>query len=328
MIEILSATPLMTIQDMGRSGHYRYGVCRSGVMDRVALAVGNVLLSNDEEAAALEIPMPPVSISFRSDTNFALTGADCAASIDGRPIPPWWAMRARAGQELLLSPLQSGARTYLCLEGGIDVPEVLGSRSTQLREGFGGLNGRPVTKGDSLGALRNDVILPPGGLGAVPPHDALAFADQPGIVLRVVPAAEYDSYTTASQDAFWSLDWQVTAQSNRAGFRLAGPDLSLAHPLELRSHGVVPGVIQVPPGGQPIIQLADAATMGGYPKIGTVIEADLWRIGQARAGDRLRFVKADHKTAVDALDAIRHYLDDLGRQSGRLRRASKRWEHA
>jgi 5-oxoprolinase (ATP-hydrolysing) subunit C len=328
MIEILSAAPLMMIQDMGRSGNYRYGVCRSGAMDRVALAVGNALLGNDEDAAALEIPMPPVRVSFRSDINFALTGADCAATIDGRPVPPWWAMQARAGQVLSLAPLRSGACSYLCLEGGVDVPEVLGSRSTQLREGFGGLDGRPVTAGDSLDAIRNDVILPPDGVGAVPPQATLAFADQPGIVLRVIPAAEYESYTTASQKAFWSSEWQVTAQSNRAGFRLAGPELALAHPLELRSHGVVPGVIQVPPGGQPIIQLADAATMGGYPKIGTVIEADLWRIGQARAGDRLRFVETDYGAAIDALDAIRRYLDDLRRQSSRLRTASRRWGQA
>jgi 5-oxoprolinase (ATP-hydrolysing) subunit C len=328
MIEILSAAPLMTIQDMGRSGNYRHGVCRSGAMDRVALAVGNVLLGNDDDAAGLEIPMPPVRIAFHSDMNFALTGADCAASLDGRPVPPCWATRARADQVLSLSPSQSGARAYLCLEGGIDVPEVLGSRSTQLREGFGGLDGRPVTKGDRLGAIRNDIALPSGGLGAVPPQDALGSSHQAGIVLRVLPAAEYDSFTTASQDAFWSSDWQVTAQSNRAGFRLAGPDLSLIQPLELRSHGVVPGVIQVPVGGQPIIQLADAATMGGYPKIGTVIEADLWRIGQARAGDTLRFVRTDYQTAIDALDAIRLYLDGLRQQSSRLRRASKRWEHA
>lgn len=328
MIEVLSASPLMTVQDLGRSGFYRYGVCRSGAMDRLALAVGNLLLGNDEGAAGLEIPLPPVKFVFREDVNFALTGADCAAKLDGRPVPPWWAMQAKADQTLSLAPSRSGTRAYLCLAGGVDVSEVLGSRSTQLREAFGGLEGRPVGKGDLIAAAGNDVVLPEDGAGALPPSLALVLPDSSAIAVRVVAAAEYDHYTAASQHAFWNAQWEVTAQSNRAGFRLAGPDLKLARALELRSHGVVPGVIQVPAGGHPIIQLADAATMGGYPKIGTVIEADLWRVGQAKAGDRLQFVEVDYSQALDALAAVRTYLDDLKNQAVRLRGASRRWRQA
>lgn len=328
MIEVLSAAPLMTVQDLGRSGFYRYGVCRSGAMDRLALAVGNLLLGNDEGAAGLEIPLPPVKFAFREDVNFALTGADCAAKLDGRPIPPWWAIKAKAGQTLSLSPARSGTRAYLCLAGGTNVPEVLGSRSTQLREAFGGLEGRPVGKGDVIAATGNDVVLPEDGVGALPPALALALPENSAIAVRVVAAAEYDHYTAASRDDFWNAQWEVSAQSNRAGFRLAGPDLELAHKLELRSHGVVPGVIQVPAGGHPIIQLADAATMGGYPKIGTVIEADLWRVGQAKAGDRLQFVKVEYAEALNALAAVRTYLEGLRTQTARLREASRRWRHA
>jgi 5-oxoprolinase (ATP-hydrolysing) subunit C len=328
MIEVLSAAPLMTVQDLGRSGFYRYGVCRSGAMDRLALAVGNLLLGNDEGAAGLEIPLPPVKFVFREDVNFALTGADCAPKLDGRPIPPWWAIKAKAGQMLSLSPVRSGTRAYLCLAGGVNVPEMLGSRSTQLREAFGGLEGRPVGKGDRLEGAGNDVVLPEDGVGALPPSLALALSDGETIAVRVVAAAEYDHYTAASQEVFWSAQWEVSAQSNRAGFRLAGPELELAHKLELRSHGVVPGVIQVPAGGHPIIQLADAATMGGYPKIGTVIEADLWRVGQAKAGDKLQFVAVDYRQALDALAAVRTYLDELKVQTARLCGASRRWRLA
>ncbi|MCF3640342.1 biotin-dependent carboxyltransferase family protein [Rhizobium sp. TRM95111] len=328
MIEVLSAAPLMTVQDLGRCGFYRYGVCRSGAMDRLALAVGNLLLGNDEGVAGLEIPLPPVKFAFREDVNFALTGADCAAKLDGRPVPPWWAMRAKAGQTLSLSPARSGTRAYLCLAGGVDVPEVLGSRSTQLREVFGGLEGRQVGKGDLIVAGGNSLVLPEDGVGALPPSLALALTDNSPIAVRVVVAAEYDHYTTASQDLFWNAQWEVTAQSNRAGFRLAGPDLELAHKVELRSHGVVPGVIQVPAGGHPIIQLADAATMGGYPKIGTVIEADLWRVGQAKAGDRLHFAEVSYEEGLDALIDVRIYLDDLRHQTARLREASRHWRQA
>jgi len=328
MIELLSAAPLVTVQDLGRSGQYRYGVCRSGAMDRLALAAGNLLLGNDEGAAGLEIPLPPVRIAFHTDLNFALTGADCAARLDDRPLPPWWAHCAKAGQILTLSPARSGTRAYLCVAGGLDVQEVLGSRSTQLREAFGGLDGRALDKGDRIAAIGNDRLLPEAGLGALPPSVALPLADGPTLDIRVIVAAEHDHFTDASRELFWETEWQISGQSNRAGFRLAGPDMHLAHPLELRSHGIVPGVIQVPAGGQPIIQLADAATMGGYPKIGTVIEADLWRVGQARAGERLRFRRVSFGEAFAAQAGLRGYLEALESEAAWLCAASRRWRQA
>lgn len=325
MIEILTPSPLMTVQDLGRPDFYRYGVSRSGAMDRMALAVGNILLGNADDAAALEIPLPPVRFLFREDCAFALTGADCRATLDGKPVPPWWAMEARAGQILQLSAPVEGSRAYLCLAGGIDVPAVLGSRSTQLREEFGGLEGRPVSKGDVLPSGDGHAELPASGTGALPPRQALAFGDESAIAIRVVPAAEYECFTGGTKDEFWAADWDVTVQSNRAGFRLSGPELKLKTTLELRSHGIVPGVIQVPPGGQPIIQLADAATMGGYPKIGSVIEADLWRIGQAKAGDKLKFVQVTYEEALDALSVSGAYLEGLRAQVTRLRSLANKW---
>ncbi len=304
MIEILSPAFLVTVQDMGRNGFYRYGVCRNGAMDRLALALGNALLGNDDNAAALEIPLPPLRIRFTSDTSFALTGTDCQAMLDNRPIRSWWAHNARAGQVLTLAAASEGCRAYLCVHGGIDVPEVLGSRSTQLRESFGGYQGRMLQQGDVLKTLGGNAGLPVGGLGIDPPQHSLPLGEPDVISVRVLPAAEYALYTEESQNAFWNSGWSVTPQSNRAGYRLAGAQLEMTQTLEMRSHGVVPGVIQVPAGGQPIIQLADAATMGGYPKIGTVIEADLWRIAQARAGNTLRFIKTDYAQACRAQQEV------------------------
>jgi biotin-dependent carboxylase-like uncharacterized protein len=323
MIEILSNAALATIQDGGRLGHYRDGVGRSGAMDGVALALGNALLGNDRNAAAIEIPILPFSVRFAADLDIAVTGADCDARLGETALPPDWAIRARAGEVLTLRAPLSGCRAYLCVGGGIDVPEVLGSRSTQLRERFGGLEGRMLQKGDRLRALRTETVLPEGGLGAVRPQPLPG--DGSGTVVRVLPAAEYNLFLPEARRSLWEAEWTVTPQSNRAGYRLSGPELQLTAPVEMRSHGVVPGVIQVPPGGQPIIQLADAATMGGYPKIGAVIEADLWRLAQVRPGERIRFVETDYQGAVAALDELQAALADAEAMAKRVRGAIRGW---
>lgn len=325
MIEVLSSTALATVQDGGRFGYYRDGVGRSGVMDPVALALGNALLGNDRNAAAVEIPMLPFSVRFAADVDIAVVGADCPARLDEADMLPDWAIRARAGQVLSLSAPLSGCRAYLCVGGGLDVPEVLGSRSTQLRERFGGLDGRMLQKGDRLRALRKETVLPEGGMGAMPAEWALPLGDGTAIHVRVLPAGEYPLFVASSQEAFWGEEWTVTPQSNRAGYRLSGPELRLQAPIELRSHGVVPGVIQVPPGGAPIIQLADAATMGGYPKIGTVIEADLWRLAQARPGAKLRFHEVSYQEALAARGALDAHLSAMEAMVARLKGATVGW---
>jgi biotin-dependent carboxylase-like uncharacterized protein len=323
MIEILSNAALATIQDGGRLGHYRDGVGRSGAMDGVALALGNALLGNDRNAAAIEIPILPFSVRFAADLDIAVTGADCDARLGETALPPDWAIRARAGEVLTLRAPLSGCRAYLCVGGGIDVPEVLGSRSTQLRERFGGLEGRMLQKGDRLRALRTETVLPEGGLGAVRPQPLPG--DGSGTVVRVLPAAEYNLFLPEARRSLWEAEWTVTPQSNRAGYRLSGPELQLTAPVEMRSHGVVPGVIQVPPGGQPIIQLADAATMGGYPKIGAVIEADLWRLAQVRPGEHIRFLETDYQGAVAALNELEAVLADAEAMARRVRGAIRGW---
>ena len=202
---------------------------------------------------------------------------------------------------------------------------MLGSRSTQLRESFGGLDGRMLHKGDRLRALRSDTMLPEGGIGAMPIGDILPLGDGAAVPVRVLPAADYELFLPDAQQALWDADWAVTPQSNRVGYRLAGPELRLQAPVELRSHGVVPGVIQVPPGGAPIIQLADAATMGGYPKIGTVIEADLWRLGQAGPGAKLRFVQVTYQQALAAGTELEAALAAVETMAARLRGAALGW---
>ncbi len=324
MIELLSSGTLSTVQDLGRLSHLRFGVGTSGAMDRLALQAGNLMLGNPASAAGIEVPVLPFQVRFLKDVVFAVTGADAAAQLDGLALAPWWTRRARAGQVLTLGGagpgFRTGARSYLLLAGGVDVPVVLGSRSTQLRGQFGGHHGRALVKGDILPG-QPALALPGGpdaGFGLMPPDLALpqseffAAQSQTAVTaMRVIPAAEYDNFDAPSMQNFWGTDWKISAQSDRYGYRLSGTALALRETMETRSHGIVPGVIQVPHSGQPIIQMRDAQPSGGYPKIGTVIEADLWRLGQARAGSYIRFVPCTYEQAVAALKPTEAYLSKV-----------------
>lgn len=311
MIEILSPSGHATVQDTGRFGHRHVGIGSNGAMDPLALATGNLLLGNLPGAAAIETPGVPMRLRFLVDMAFALTGADCAASLSGRSIPTDWRDFARAGEELCLGHARHGVYSYVTIAGGIVVPLVLGSRSTHLRGGFGGHQGRMLRPGDRLPQGANTAGQ--AAFGVIAPEEALPLpgSDDGATVVRVLPAAEYGSFTGDAQNALWSTPWKISGQSNRAGYRLMGPVLHLASPIEMRSHGLVPGVIQGPAGGQPIIQLADAYTAGGYPKIGVVIEPDLWRIAQTPLGGSLRFRLCTHAEALAAFDANRAHLERI-----------------
>ncbi|TNJ43281.1 biotin-dependent carboxyltransferase family protein [Phaeobacter sp. B1627] len=322
MIEVLSLPPLATVQDLGRPGHWAQGLGRAGAMDPLAHRIANWLLGNHETAATLEIPLTPARFSFAEDTVFAIAGAACGATLDGVPLARNWAGAAKEGQVLALGPMTEGARVYLALAGGIDVPEMLGSRSTQSREAFGGFDGRVLRPGDQLRACDGQTTSAKPLSCAMP---ALRGSDADAITLRVIPSAETDQFSAASLDAFWSQPYSVTPQSNRQGCRLDGPALQRETEGELRSHGIAPGIIQVPGGGQPIIQLADAATMGGYPKIACVIEDDLWRIGQARPGDRFRFTAIDLSQAREIERNTQAELDRIRTGLQKARELQKGW---
>lgn len=321
MIEVIATGGLATIQDLGRRGALKWGVGTSGAMDDLAVAAGNILLGNPDDAAAIEVQIFPFRIGFQEDMAFAVTGADCDARLDDLAILPWCAHHASAGQVLHLGlPRRDGwaaSRAYLCLAGGVDVPSVLGSRSTQLRGEFGGLEGRALRAGDKIAT---EPFRAAGArVGLNPPALAMPLMVDGLPAVRVLRAAEYEAYTPQAQASLWSEPWRISPQSDRYGFRLEGTPLMPKAPLELRSHGIVPGVIQVPHGGQPIVQMRDAQPSGGYPKIGTVIEADLWRLGQAPIGSRIRFVEATWDDAVAAQDANDRWLAEARRLVGLFR---------
>lgn len=326
MIEIVDTGPLNTIQDLGRPGYRDIGVTASGAMDPLALRVANLLVGNEEGAAGIEVQTFPFRLRFGGATTFAVTGGG-SATLDRVTLPPWWSQTAAAGQVLELLPSPPSARAYIAFAGAVDVPVVLGSRSTSLRGAFGGIDGRFLKNEDAfqLGASAG-TVLPAGGLGAVPPATALAelfpIAPDGTLLIRALPAGEHDLFG-ADAERFWSQSWKISSQSDRTGYRLSGEPVRPTASVEMRSYGIVPGVVQVPPGGEPIVQMSDANTAGGYPKIAGVLEADLWRLGQARIGSRLRFVRSSYAEARALDKAIAAYVDDICNTSQMVKRALK-----
>lgn len=309
MIEILATGPVNTVQDFGRLGLRSLGISTNGAMDPLSMSAANLLAGNPANAAALEIQSFPLRLKFLSRTRFAVTGAASAMMIDGRELPSNWSMVAELGQELEISSPSHGARCYLALGGGVDLPEVLGSRSTHLNGKFGGIDGRAIRVGDHINAGKSSAEHDwEGGVTSPLVFAGKGFASGDPLALRVVAGADYELFPKDRRDAFWSTEWRITPQSNRAGYRLRGASLSLPEPVSLYSYGLVPGIVQVPPSGEPIIQMADANTAGGYPRIGGVIEADLWKLGQARIGSMLSFERVDFATAAAATSEHDTYL--------------------
>lgn len=328
-IEVLRAGPLSTVQDLGRQGFRHLGVAQGGALDSLALEVGNRLVGNRPDAAAVEITLGPASFRFPRATRVAITGTEFGATLDGQPVYSWWSLPVAAGQTLVLPAAKRGMRGYLCIAGGIDVLPMIGSRSTDLASHYGGLGGRALRDGDRLpvGVPAADT---PGCLAPdahefgvkAPAWCAFTrFDDAPrrhksthaawAMPVRVLPGPQYPSFTPAAQQALWEDEWLVTPNSNRMGYRLAGTALTRAKSDDLLSHAVLPGTIQVPPNGQPIVLMHDAQTTGGYPKIGSVIRADLWKLAQARLNLPIRFVPATPDAARDALVAERAYLRQI-----------------
>ena len=294
-IRVLEPGFLATVQDAGRSGYERFGVPPSGAADHVALDIGNRVLGNPPDAAAIEITAGGAELEFLAPCAFALSGAIVEATLDGRPVAFWAALSAPAGAILRLGWPSVGLRAYLSVAGGLDVPVVLGARATYVPGGFGGLEGRPLRAGDVLG-----VGVPDRGAGGRPAHeDTPLSADGPRDVrvvgrgtidLPFVPGGQWDDFAAEDQQAFAAHPWRVSHQGDRVGLRLEGDPLPGGHSASFVSDGTVTGAIQVAGDGRPIVLLVDRQTTGGYPKVGAVASAALHLLGQLAPGDEVRFV--------------------------------------
>jgi biotin-dependent carboxylase-like uncharacterized protein len=308
--------PFVTLQDAGRRGWMRYGVSGSGAMDFAAMAAANILVGNPPATPVLEFAHAAGAWRLAGAARrVAVTGGGFEIRLDGERLPPWRNFLLGEGGELRIGGAGDAVWGYLAVAGGFALPRQLGSLSTHLRSGIGGLEGRTLRAGDAL---------PLGQPVAVVPDLALPPAPVPEGALRVVLGPQDDYFTPEALEAFLGEEFAVSPQFDRLGTRLTGPVLHHARGFDIISDGVVPGCIQVPGNGQPIVLMRDCQPPGGYPKIATVITADLGRLAQSRAGTRLRFREV---SLAEALAARRRLLERLAGLAGRLvavdRRASK-----
>jgi 5-oxoprolinase (ATP-hydrolysing) subunit C len=260
------------VVDRGRFGLRHEGIGWCGAMDRRSYDAANALTGNTPGSAALEIVLGDVAFVFECDARFALCGAECSATLDGMLVRAWASVDARAGARLVLARPVAWMRTYLAIDGGIDVPVVLGSRTTDLLASMGGYGGRALRTGDCVAC--GDPTPAPAQTAIEPPH-----AD---FVVRTI--------AQTLGDHLWHRTWTIGHQSNRMGYRLRGD--AQPHDLgALPSHAVFPGFIQLPPSGEPIVLMSDAQTTGGYPLAGVVVDEDMWMLAQAQIGAAIRFAE-------------------------------------
>ncbi|MFL6129058.1 MAG: biotin-dependent carboxyltransferase family protein [Mycobacteriales bacterium] len=278
MLTVLRAGPLTTVQDLGRPGYAHLGVPRSGAADRPALRRANRMVGNPEDAAGLETTLLGTRVRLEADRWVAVTGAGAEVSVDGRPVRS--PFEVRAGAALRVGTARRGLRSYLAVGGGIAVPEVLGSRST---DRLSGLGPAPLRDGDRL------PLGPPTDPGV--PEDEPELPAEPVLRLRTGPRADW----FAGTGPLTAGAYTVGTDSDRIGLRLDGPRLTRVRHQELPSEGLVLGAVQVPADGRPVLFLADHPTTGGYPVVGVVHPDDVPLAAQARPGGRLRFqLVADH----------------------------------
>lgn len=284
-----------TIQDLGRRGYQRFGVSVSGAMDPWALTVGNRLLGNHDKAAGLEITLQGPELFFEQRLSIAITGADLSPTSDGRAIPMWTVVTMQAGSRLQFGLRKQGTRAYVSVAGGIESPLVLGSRSTHVRSGLGGLEGRPLRKSDRLAAG------PCPNVSAAREGRMLAPAFQPLYVacptLRVMRGPQADHFVADALHLLAASSYRVSSESDRMGYRLEGAELPHRGSADIISEAVTAGSIQVPSNRQPILLMADCQPTGGYAKLATMISVDRRLAAQVGPGDSLSFVVITEREA-------------------------------
>jgi len=284
------------VQDLGRLGFRQFGVSVGGALDSHALRVANLLVGNAESAAGVEITLGGLRLRFVDDRIVAWCGGEFDARLGSTSVAAGHAALVRAGQELMFNQPKVGCRCWLGISGETDVPIVLGSRSTDLRTNFGGFDGRALRDGDEIALGKNskhaqslvDLLREQRISPWSPPHDWSSPAQREPI-LRVMRGSDWNRFNDVTIQRFTTEVFIVSPDSDRMGVRLEGVELKRNHDIDLISEAVVPGTIQVPPGGKPIVLLGDCQTIGGYPQIAHVISVDLPIAAQLRVGDRVRF---------------------------------------
>ncbi len=317
-IEVIKPGLATTVQDAGRPGYYHLGIPQSGALDQYALRLANLLVGNDEGAAVLECTLLLPELKFHCDVLIAVTGAELDMRVAGQAVARNTSFVVAAGQTLSFGFMKSGARAYVAVAGGIDVPLVLGSRSTYGLGAFGGFQGRKLQAGDvlSIGKPASNAVA-----GRSAPAELIAPTPKE-LELRVLPGLYFHRLEEASMASFFADTWSVAPEADRIGYRYRNgtalkfkerrqPFGAGSDPSNIVDAGYPYGSIQVPGGTEPIILHRDAVSGGGYAMVGTVISADMDRIAQMQPNNKARFVRVDMQQALSARAAYRAQLDRL-----------------
>lgn len=307
IFQLLKPGLFTTVQDLGRYGYLKYGVPISGAMDTFSLVAANSLVGNSPNDACLEITLVGPELQALAKTQIALTGGDISPRTNGQDISMWQTLTVQEGDVISFGKMKNGCRAYVSIRGGIDTPIVLGSRSTYVRGGFGGISGRQLKTGDLIEGfdtrLLNHEYLMPEEL--VP-----QFTDQ--FRANVILGPQGDMFTDEGVETLLSNPYRVTLEADRMGYRLQGPAIRHKAKADIVSDALLPGAVQVPKSGQPIVIMRDAQTTGGYAKIAVVISSDLDMLGQAKPNETIEFVKTTTSQAHETLIEHQKRLNSLG----------------
>lgn len=312
-IIIRSAGMLATIQDLGRIGFQKSGIAVSGALDGRSLSVANILAGNPAGEAGIEMTLMGATFEFTAANVVALAGADMGATLNGAPAPRYAAFPVKAGDVLALGMAVSGCRAYIAFAGGLNVPSVMGSKSTNLKCGIGGVQGRQLKEGDAVPFSAPKETLPNMERRRAPAEDFSGAAT----VLRAVPGPQDGHFAAGGLKAFFAASYAVTARADRMGCVLDGPPVPSESKTDIISDGIPLGGVQISSDGKPIVMLADRQTTGGYAKIATVASVDLPLLAQRKPGDAVTFKKVSIGAAQRAYRAEMAALDKLARRISR-----------
>jgi len=314
VFRVLKPGMFTTIQDAGRPGYLRFGVPVSGAMDTFSLAAANALVRNDVSCACLETTLIGPELQTLAQVQIAITGGNCTPTINGHEASMWRTLNLQIEDVLSVGRMKSGCRAYVAVKGGIDLPSVLGSRSTYVRGGFGGIDGRQLKAGDVIEACPVSSLFT---RFLFPKELVPQFSND--LAVHAVLGPQVDMFTDKGTETFFSSSYKVTSEADRMGYRLEGPAIKHKDKADIVSDALLPGAIQVPRSQKPIVMMKDAQTTGGYPKIAVVASADLDLLGQAKPNDEIRFSKI---TTTQAHQRIRRYRSLLEGLPTKLQKAS------
>ncbi len=301
---------LTTVQDLGRTGHQKSGIAVSGALDSRSFSLANLLVGNGSaEAAALEMTLMGATVEFTEANVVAIAGADMGATLNGHPAPIYTAFSVQKGDLLALGLAVAGCRAYLAFAGGLDLPAVMGSRSTNLKCSLGGYQGRALKEGDSIPFAAPVIALPEMGKRVLPPEDFSSAS----VLLRAVPGPQDDYFSGEGLQSFFGASFSVSARSDRMGCVLDGQAIPSATKTDIVSDGIPLGAVQISSDGKPIVMLADRQTTGGYAKIAVVASVDIPLLAQRKPGDSVRF------GSISVAEAQRLFRQER-KQTGKLRR--------